>query len=89
MVEPRLHLAQLGDDDRLAVAQRRDLAGELVDLGVGVGELAGEHALAVALLGELGLALVELRLEVLGAGMASPGDRTIAEHGRDEHGREL
>ncbi len=50
-----LDAAQLGDHDRLAVAQDRDLAGELVDAGVVVGELAREDALAVLLLLELGL----------------------------------
>ena len=48
-VQPRLDAAELGDHDRLAVAQRRDLAGELVELVLVSRELGREHALAVAL----------------------------------------
>ena len=77
-VEARLGAAQLADHDRLAVAQDRDLAGELVDLGVVVGELAREDALLVLLLVELGLALVELGLQVLGAGAATEREQRSA-----------
>ncbi len=85
-VEARLDAAQLGDHHGLAVAQDRDLAGELVDLGVVVGELAREHSLAVLLLIELRLALVELRLQVLGEGPAGEREGERREHGAaDRH----
>ena len=74
-VEAGLSAAQLADHDRLAVAQHRDLAGELVDLAVVVGELAREDPLLVLLLVELGLALLELGLQVLGAGGATEAEQ--------------
>ena len=76
-LQPGLDPAQLGDHDRLAVAQDRDLAGELVDLGVVVGELAREHALAVLLLRRARPRFwSSSRLQVLGAGAAGAESAT-------------
>jgi hypothetical protein len=63
--QPLLDPLELGLDDRLAVAQHRDLPGELVDLVVVAIELGREHALSLLLRLQLGLLLLEPRLQVL------------------------
>ena len=74
-LEPGLGLGELLGDDGLAVAKRRDLACELVDLLRVPGELGREDALLRTHLLELGLLRVALRFERLAkGGPAGQGD---------------
>ena len=72
-----LRLVELLLDRGLAVAQRRDLAGELIDLRVVARDLGGQHALLLLGLIELGLLVVELGAQVRGRGATG--------HGEDHH----
>ena len=82
--QPRLHLVELLLDDRLAVAKNRDLAGENVDPSE-YSEISVERTrLVVLLLAELRLLLVELRLQVLGAGGARERQREADRAGGGE-----
>ena len=72
-----LGLIELLLDRRLARPQRRDLAGELVDLRVVARDLGRQDALLLLRVIELGLLGVELLVQVLGGGA---GDQREADH---------